>query len=540
MVAVRLFGPIEVRVNLECLGPRDFGGVKPKQLLEALLIQRGRPLAKDQLGEMIWDDSPPRNVAATVESYVSLLRSRLGEAGELIATETGGYRADAGRARVDLDEFDALLRAAAGASPVERRERLEAALAIATGDVLEDEPYADWAMDFRGVYAERRLQATCDLAETCLALLDPRVAVGLAERALVLDPLFERAHRVAMLARYGLGEGDRALRAYERCRVSLLEELGATPAPETAAAHAAILRREDPRALIAELAGPGADVPPAPPGFTGTRYAHHGEVSLAYQTLGTGAPDLVFVPGFVSHLEAAWEDPTYAGFMRRLAAERRLIIFDKRGTGLSDSVVEWPTFPERAEDMLAVMDAVGSERAVLFGVSEGGPMCALAAARHPERVAGLVIHSSFSRILVEAGNPWGWTSEFFEAYLAAFEEAWTTGAGLEVINPSLAGNRRYIRWFARYLRLGASPGMTRRLMRMNAEIDIEELLGEIGVPTLILHRRDERWVKVENGRHLAERIPGARLVELPGVDHQPWIGEAEPVHSALDEFIRAL
>ena len=189
MVAVRLFGPIEVRVNLRCLGPRDFGGVKPKQLLEVLLIQRGRPLAKDQLAEMIWGDSPPRKVAATIESYVSLLRSRLGEASGLIATETGGYRADLGRAWVDLDEFDALLREAAGAPPVERRQRLEAALAIATRDVLEDEPYADWAMDLRGVYAERRLQATCDLAETCLALLDPRVAVELAEQALVLDPL---------------------------------------------------------------------------------------------------------------------------------------------------------------------------------------------------------------------------------------------------------------------------------------------------------------------------------------------------------------
>jgi len=540
VVAARLFGPFEVRVGSRCLGPREFGGVKPKRLLEALLVQRGRPVAKDQLAEMIWGDSQPRNVAATIESYVSLLRSRLGEASGVIVTETGGYRADPGRALVDLDEFDALLRAAAGASPAERRRRLETALAIATADVLEDEPYADWATDLRGVYAERRLQATCDLAETCLAVLDPGVAVELSEQALGVDPLFERAHRVAILAHYAVGEEARALRAYERCRVTLLEELGTTPAPETAAAYAAILRREDPRALIAELAGPGADVPTAPPGSTGTRYAHNGEVSLAYQTLGSGAPDLVFAPGFVSHVEAAWEDPTYAGFMRRLAAGRRLIIFDKRGTGLSDSVVEWPTFPERVDDMLAVMDAAGSERAVLFGVSEGGPMCALAAARHPERVSGLAIHSGFSRILVEAGNPWGWTSRFFEAYLTAFEDTWTTGAGLEVINPSLAGDRRYIRWFARYLRLSASPGMTRRLMRMNAEIDIDELLGKIRVPTLVLHRRDERWIKVENGRHLAERIRGARLVELPGADHQPWIGEVEPVHTALDEFIRAL
>jgi pimeloyl-ACP methyl ester carboxylesterase len=226
--------------------------------------------------------------------------------------------------------------------------------------------------------------------------------------------------------------------------------------------------------------------------------------------------------------------------MRRLARDARLIIFDKRGTGLSDAVVEWPTLAERVDDLIAVMDAARSERAVLFGVSEGGPLCALAAACHPERVAGLVMHASFARLLADAGRPWGWTPEFFELYLAAFEESWTTGAGLEVINPSLTGNQRYIRWFARYLRLCASPGMTRRLMRMNAEIDIEDVLPEIRVPTLILHRRDEQWVSVEHSRHLAERIPGAQLVELPGSDHQPWIGEVEPVHRALEQFMQEL
>jgi pimeloyl-ACP methyl ester carboxylesterase len=190
--------------------------------------------------------------------------------------------------------------------------------------------------------------------------------------------------------------------------------------------------------------------------------------------------------------------------------------------------------------MFAVMDAAGSKRAVLFGVSEGGPMCALAAARHPERVARLVLHAAFARILRTPDYPWGWTPERFESYLDSFEEAWTTGAGLEVINPSLAGNHRYIRWYARYLRLGASPGTARRLMRMNAEIDLAELLPTISVPTLVLHRRDEQWVKAEHGRYVAERIPGARLVLLPGVDHHPWIGEVEPVHRALDKFIRAL
>jgi pimeloyl-ACP methyl ester carboxylesterase/DNA-binding SARP family transcriptional activator len=540
VLAVRLFGPIEVRFGSNCLGPRDFGGVKPKQLLEALLVQRGRALAKDQLAEMIWGEALPRKVAATIESYVSLLRSRLGAASVLIATEIGGYRVELCGVDVDLDTFDSLVRVAAVAPPAERRQRLEGALAIAAGVVLEDEPFAEWAMGLRRMYAERRLRAMCDLAETYLALGDPQAAVDLAERTLVLDPLLERAHRVAIIGQYAIGEVGRALRAYERCRLMLLEELGASPAPATVAAHVAILRREEPRTLFAEPAGPGAAVPVAPPGLTGTRYARNGEADLAYQTLGGGSPDLLFVPGFVSHVEAAWEDPTYAGFMRRLATGRRLIIFDKRGTGLSSAVVEWPAFVERVEDMLAVMDAAGSERAVLFGVSEGGAMCALAAARHPERVAGLMLHAVFARILRTPDYPLGWTRERVEAFLNSFEEAWTTGAGLEIINPSLADNRRYLLWYARYLRLGASPGMARRLMRMNAEIDLTEVLPTISVPTLVLHRTDERWIGAEHGRYVAERIPGARLVLVPGVDHQPWIGETDPVHRAIDEFIEAL
>ena len=540
VVAVRLFGAIEVRVNSQRLGPRDFGGVKPKQLLEALLVQRGRPLAKDQLAEMIWGEALPRKVAATIESYVSLLRSRLGVASALIATETGGYRAELSGVQVDVDAFDILVRDAAGAPPAERRQPLETALAIATAEVLEDEPYAEWAMDLRRMYAERRLQATCDLAETCLVLHDPQATVELARRALVLDPLFERAHRLAIVGHYALGEGSRALGAFERCRVALFEELGTTPAPATAAAHAAILRREDPRTLIAESSGPGGRGSCRPTRLHGhsLRAQRRGEPRVPDPRQWTARSGLR--PRVRLARRGRLGRPHLRGLQRRLAAGRRLIIFDKRGTGLSDSVVEWPTFPERVDDLFAVMDAAGSERAVLFGVSEGGPMCALAAARHPERVAGLVLHAAFARVLRAPDYPWGWTPERFESWLDSFEEAWTTGAGLEVINPSLAGNHRYIRWYARYLRLGAGPGMARRLMRMNAEIDLAEVLPTISVPTLVLHRRDEQWVKAEHGRYVAERIPGARLVLLPGVDQHPWIGEVEPVHRALDEFIQAL
>lgn len=503
---VRCFGSFGVEVGGRWLGPREWGGRKPKQLLELLVLARGRPLSKDELLDSLWGDSPPQNAAATVESYVSVVRSRLAADRSVLITESGGYRLDAEGANVDLDDFDALLREAASSEAAMRRKRLEQALALAPGDLIADEPYASWALDVRRVYTERRLQALSDLADACLAVSDFKSAHEQAEQALLSDPLFERAHRTAMLAHYGLGDEDRALRAYERCRSVLIEALGTSPTAETAALHAAILRRDDARLLVPDLAGSGNRLPEEPPGSTGTRYARNGEVSLAYQTRGDGR-DLVFMPGFVSHVEAAWEDPTYSGFMHRLARDRRLIIFDKRGTGLSDPVLEWPPLEERVEDLLAVMDAAGSERAVLFGVSEGAPLCALAAATYPGRVAGLVLHAGFRRLLSTPEYPYGWTPAFFELYLDSFERSWTTGAGLEVINPSLAGNGRYIRWFARYLRLSASPGMTKRLMRMNAEIDIDEILPNIGVPTLITHRCEEQWVSVDNSRLLGLANP---------------------------------
>lgn len=538
--AVRLFGPLSVELDGRSLGPRDFGGVKPKQVLEVLLVERGRAVPKDEIADLVWGESLPVNVSATLDTYVSVVRSRLGDERRLVATEPGGFRFDPAEASIDLDEFDELLREAAGAPIEARRERLTSALAIATGDVLADEPYGAWALDVRGLYAERRVQATCDLAEACLALGDLTAALDHCAQALALDPVLERAHRVAMLAHYARGDEARALRAYERCRTELVEALGTTPTPETAVLHAAILRRDDPRVLIpAHVAGPEEDLLPVPSTSTGTRYAYNGEVSLAFQTVGEG-PDLVFVPGFMSHVEAAWEDPTYASFMRWLARDHRLVIFDKRGTGLSDPVTDWPTLDERVDDMLAVIDAAGCERPVLFGVCEGGPMCMLAAARHPERVSALVLHGSWSRLVRGPDYPWGWSERSFDAFLAGFDEAWTNGTGHEITNPSASENPRYLRWYARYLRLSASPGMARRMMRLNAVTDIEDVLPEIDVPTLIMHRTAERWVTVENSYHLRDSIPGARLVELPGVDHHPWIGEVEPVHRALSEFLNAV
>jgi pimeloyl-ACP methyl ester carboxylesterase/DNA-binding CsgD family transcriptional regulator len=265
-----------------------------------------------------------------------------------------------------------------------------------------------------------------------------------------------------------------------------------------------------------------------------TRYAKSGSVNLAYQVVGEGPFDLVMVPGFVSHVEVAWEEPTLARFLTRLAAFSRLIVFDKRGTGMSDPVTSPPTMEERMDDIRAVMDATGSTRAAIFGVSEGGTLSMLFAHRHPERVRALALYGSWARRLAAADYPWGLAPEELNGFLERMSDAWATG---EWWTPRPGEDAATRRWWARYLRMSASPAMAQEVTRMNTEIDVRDLLPELRVPTLVLHRTGDNWIAVQHGRYLRDRIPGARYVELPGVDHRFWDGEIEPILTELELFL---
>jgi pimeloyl-ACP methyl ester carboxylesterase/DNA-binding CsgD family transcriptional regulator len=268
-----------------------------------------------------------------------------------------------------------------------------------------------------------------------------------------------------------------------------------------------------------------------------TRYAKSGQVSIAYQVLGDAPIDLVLVPGFVSHVELAWEEPNLAHLLTRLASFARLIVFDKRGTGMSDPATSAPTMQERMDDIRAVMDAVGSRRASIFGVSEGGTLSLLFAHAHPERVRALILYGSWSRRLVGPDYPWGAEQGAFEAFLARMEAAWATGEWWNRGRPSPSDDERHRRWFARYLRTAASPSMAKQVLRMNAQLDVRDLLPEIRVPTLVLHRTDDNWIEAGHGRYLAEHIPGARYVELPGADHRPWVGDVTPILTEVEVFL---
>ena len=272
------------------------------------------------------------------------------------------------------------------------------------------------------------------------------------------------------------------------------------------------------------------------------RYARSGEVNIAYQILGKGELDLVFVMGWVSHLDWFWKEPSFERFLKRLASFARLIIFDKRGTGLSDRVPydQLPTLEQRLDDVRAVMDAAGSESAILLGVSEGGPMCSLFAATYPQKTIALVMIGSYARRLKAPDYPWGLTEEQHHAFLDDIARSWGGPVGLEARAPSQVKNKEFANWWATYLRMGASPGAALALTKMNAQIDIRPILKTIQVPTIVLHRTGDRCLKVEEGRYLAEQIPGAKFVELPGNDHLPFVGNQDELLDPIAEFLTGL
>jgi pimeloyl-ACP methyl ester carboxylesterase len=268
-----------------------------------------------------------------------------------------------------------------------------------------------------------------------------------------------------------------------------------------------------------------------------TKYARSGDLSIAYQVVGDGPIDLVHIPGLVSHLDIAWENARYQRFMERLSSFARVIVYDKRGSGLSDPVTDPPAVEERVDDTRAVMDAVGVERAAVLGVSEGAGLGAFFAAAHPDRVSHLVMYGGFARLTPDPPDypfPGLDHAEILEATRESVEH-WGEGATLAVLAPSLLRTPERP-WWGRFERAAMSPRSMEMLMLSNLELDIREVLPVISVPTLIIHR-DHDVLPVEGGRYLAERIPDSRFVRLHGEDHWPWVADPDEVCDHVEEFL---
>jgi class 3 adenylate cyclase len=266
-------------------------------------------------------------------------------------------------------------------------------------------------------------------------------------------------------------------------------------------------------------------------------FARSGDVHVAYKTVGEGQVDLVFVQGAFSHLEVEWELPAFRSFCERIGEFARLILFDKRGMGLSDRVPGATSLEERMDDIRAVMDAAGSEQAVIMGASEGGPLALLFAAAHPERVASLILMGAEVRERKDEEWPWGEsTPEEFEAAMARIDEVWGQGRAIAWLAPSVADQPWAQEWVARQQLNSCTPGAAEAFMRMAFDIDVRDVVPTVRVPTLVLHNQGDLMCHVENGRFLAQTLPEARYVELPGSDHVPWF-DPEATLAEIQRFV---
>jgi len=272
------------------------------------------------------------------------------------------------------------------------------------------------------------------------------------------------------------------------------------------------------------------------------RYARNGDVAIGYAVIGEGLDDLVYLPPF-NNLDVAWENPLYMGFLRRLSSFARVIVVDRRGTGVSDrySPDDLPALEDLVDDLDAVLSALGSERAALFGFSDAGALCAMFAATRPERVSGLILYASAARGQQAPDYPWQWSEQEWADYLDRVKATYGTRAyaesSLPVFNPSLVGDERMLAWWERFQRLSASPSAMYAQEQVFRDMDIRSMLPAIGVPTLVLHRTDDAIEPVGAGRFLASEIADAEYVELPGADHFPWAGESEALVNEVRRFL---
>lgn len=272
-----------------------------------------------------------------------------------------------------------------------------------------------------------------------------------------------------------------------------------------------------------------------------TRYALSGGVNIAYQVFGTGPLDIVLVPGFISHVEFAWQEPLLARFLRKLSVFTRVIAFDKRGMGLSDRDPrrETPSLAERMDDIAAVMDAASSPRAVLLAWSEGGPTSLLFTRRWPARVAALVLLGTAPRFSAADDFPEGVPRDFIELFIETMRQGWGTGVGFELYAPSMADDAQMRSWWASYQRFSSSPGAVSASLRMHLDVDVRSVLPGLTAPVLVVHRTHDMMVPVESARYTAARIAGAHYLEQPGDDHMYWLGDQDGTLSAIRQFLAA-
>jgi DNA-binding SARP family transcriptional activator/pimeloyl-ACP methyl ester carboxylesterase len=532
-----ILGPVEASANGRPLG---LGGARARALLATLIVHANHVVAADQIIDEVWPDLPADKAAASLQVRLSGLRKllRSAEPEDRLVTRAPGYLLQIAAAELDARRFEE--RAVAGngmlaaAEPARALAYLDEALRLWRGAALAgiDTPSARTEAgrleELRLAAMEARAQALLDCGRLAELIAD-------LETLTTANPLREKLWYQWMLALYRAGRQADALRAYRELHALLAEQLGIEPGAALRDLHGQILRQDPALEAPARQYGNAAAARPV------THYVQAPDgVHIAYQVLGQGPRDIVFVPGLMSHLDLLWDDADTARFFRRLATLGRLILFDKRDTGLSDRAVGNSSLEERISDVMAVMGAAGSSRAVLFGYSEGAPMSILFAAAHPQRVSALILGSAAARWLPAPDYPCGeHTREMSDALRDIAANRWGQGDSIDWYLPSRAGSPHARELFARFERLAVTPGAFLRLVAIILDIDVRAVLPAIHVPTLVIQRLGDRITPPCHGRYLASRIPGARYFEQPG-DHSlrfAGSGDSDALFQEISEFL---
>lgn len=515
--------------------PVALSGRKNLALLSILALTPDVCLSRVHLVSLLWPNADERSGRANLRQALSAIRAALGDtAGQLLEADPLSVLLHASALQSDVLRLEACCR-----NPNAEAADLPEIVGFLIAGLSGFSPEFD---TWRATEETRltALAASClkRMAERAAARNDPAEALNCVSRALALHPLDEDLARLAMRLNVQQGHSARALEQFRLLQSRLKTELGVPPERATLDLARDIQARRH-RATEPATAGLDPENRSEQDRPT-TRYARAGDLSIAYQISGSGPIDLVYVQGWISNVELAWEDRHYAEFLDRLGASFRVIRLDKRGTGLSDRNVGYPELEERMEDLRAVMDASGSQRAVLLGTSEGCNLCMLFAATHPHRTAALVLFGGYAKGLWAEDYPWAKKVEQLESELKEIERNWGGPFDLSRGAPSLASDAAASDTFARLLRQSASPADAISLWRWGAEIDMRSLLPSIHVPCLVAHRSGDRWVRVEEGRYLADRIEAAEFVEFPGDDHLIWVGNTGEVVQKIEHWVSGL
>lgn len=473
-------------------------------------------VARDVLATLLWPETPRETGLARLRRLLHRVELALGQ--PVLETDRTSVQWSVD---VALNRDTQLFESACD------RGDFEEACRIYRGDFLagfspEDcREFDDWAFFRREALRGRLVHALERLVQDKNAAGDHFAATVPAARLVELDPFSEVYGRHLIRSLLLAGDRGGAERHHAALTQRLRDELGVAPEAET-------------EALMAPAAGPRGDAVPA------TRYVKGAGVHLAYQTYGSGPLDILVMPGFVSHVERVWEHPASRSFLTALMKLGRLVILDRRGIGLSDRVGSAPGIDVTAEDIGTVLRAADSRRVVLFGASECGPACIKFAVDEPRRVAGLILFGALAKGCWSEDYPHALRASQYDAWSRQLVAQWGGPAGIETFAPSLANDPQARAWWAGLLRAASSPGGISAVLEAFRDADVRHLLGEIAVPTLVLHRQDDRAVRIAAGRDVASRISGAEFVALDGNDHWFFAGDQRPVLEAIGRFTENL